>query len=156
MCLGFLGADLSDYLMIEWTVYPIRNNWKVSVGLVLFLVILCVAIYLSFDSATFLLLSAVLLISSLSPFFFPTKYMLQDDCVVIKSLFRTYSRKWDSFKSYYPDKNGVLLSPFPVPSRLENFRGMYVRFGDNRAEAMDFIESRIREGGSEKARQPES
>ena len=133
----------SNFTGIKWTVYPIKNNWKVSFGLIVFLVILCVAVYFSFDSVTFLLLSAVILICSLSPFFFPTTYMLKDESVVIKSLLRTFSREWGYFKSYYPSKSGVLLSPFSLPSRLENFRGLYIRFSDNRSEVLDFIGRKI-------------
>jgi hypothetical protein len=133
----------SNIAGIKWTIYPIRRNWKVSVGLILFLVILCVAIYFSFDSLTFLLLSTVILVCSLSPFFFPTTYILQDDHIVIRSLLRTFSKEWDFFKSYYPDKNGVLLSPFPSPSKLENFRGVYIRFDNNRTEVLDFTGRKI-------------
>ena len=128
---------------IQWTVYPIKRNWKVSAGVVSFLAILCAAIYFSFNSVAFLLLSVVILVSSLASFFFPTAYILRDDCIVVKSLLRRFSRQWDFFKSYYPDKNGVLLSPFPSPSRLENFRGVYVRFGHNKTEVVDFIKEKI-------------
>lgn len=135
----------SNITGIEWTIYPIKRNWKVSAGLIFLLVILCVAIYFSFDSFMFLLLSAVILICSLSPFFFPTKYILQDDHIMIRSLLRTFSKKWDFFKSYYPDKNGVLLSPFPSPSRLENFRGVYIKFDNNKTEVLGFIGRKIGE-----------
>ena len=139
-----LKPQNSDVIVIKWTVHPVRRNWKVSVGVILFLVILCAAVYFSFNSAAFLLLSAIILVSSLSPFFFPTTYILRDDCVVIKSLLRRLSRQWSFFKSYYPDKNGVLLSPFAFPSRLENFRGVYIRFERNKPEVVDFIESKIK------------
>ena len=128
---------------MEWTVHPIKRNWKVSIGVIAFLVILCAAIYFSFHSIAFLVLSIVILVCSLAPFFFPTTYILQNDCVIIRSLFRRSSRPWDSLKSYYPDKNGVLLSPFPSPSRLENFRGIYVRFSHNRSEVVNFIRERM-------------
>ncbi len=131
---------------IEWTVHPIKRNWKVSVGLVSFLAILCAAVYLSFNSAAFLVLSVVILVCSLSPFFFPTTYIFQDDGIVVRSLLRRFSKQWDSFKSYYPDRNGVLLSPFPQPSRLENFRGVYVRFSHNRSEVVDFVKEKIGDG----------
>ena len=132
-----------DPIGIEWRIHPFRSNWKVSVCLVLFLIALCAAIYLTFNSAIFLILAMVLLVGSSAPFFFPTTYIFRDDNVTIKSSLRVFSRQWDSFKSYYPDKNGVLLSPFSSPSRLENFRGVYVKFGDNRSEVMDFVERKI-------------
>ena len=52
---------------------------------------------------------------------------------------------WSDFRSFYADRNGVLLSPFARPSRLENFRGVYVRFGrSNRDEIRDFIRRKVR------------
>jgi hypothetical protein len=129
---------------MEWTVHLIKRNWIVSTAVILFLIILCSAIYLSFGSATFIFLSAAILFISLVPFFFPTTYTFQDDCVIVKSLLRKSSRRWDYFKSYYPDRNGVLLSPFPSPSRLENFRGLYIKFEHNRSEVVDFIEKKLK------------
>lgn len=130
---------------MQWTVHPIKRNWKISAGVILFLVALCTAIYFSFNSATFLILSIAFLFISLSPFFFPTTYTFQDDSVLVKSFFRKFSRQWDSFKSYYPDKNGVLLSPFISPSRLENFRGVYIRFEGNRSEVVGFVEKKLKQ-----------
>ena len=54
-------------------------------------------------------------------------------------------KPWSDFRSFYADRNGVLLSPFARPSRLENFRGVYVRFGDSkRHEILDFIQRKVR------------
>ena len=142
----------SSNVRIEWSVHPIRKNWKVSVGVVSFLLALCAAIYFSFNSVALLALSIAILTCSLAPFFFPTTYTLQDDCITVRSSFlRRFSRHWDSFRSYYPDRSGVLLSPFSHPSRLENFRGVYVRFSYNESEVMAFIKEKIE--GKEKGEQ---
>ena len=140
-----LEPQSSNATGVQWTVHPIKRDWKVSAGVVSFLMILCAAIYFSFNSVTFLLISAVILVSSLVPFFFPTTYILRDDCIMVRSLLRGFSRQWDFFKSYYPGKNGVLLSPFSSPSRLENFRGVYIRFSRNRTEVVDFIREKMKE-----------
>ena len=139
-----LQSQSVNAISMQWTVHLIKRNWKVSAGVVLFLIILCTAIYFSFNSATFLFLSVAILIISLSPFFLPTTYTFQDDCIIVKSLLRKSSRQWNSFKSYYPDRNGVLLSPFPSPTRLENFRGVYIRFENNRSEVVEFIQKKIK------------
>jgi len=129
---------------IIWTIHPVKKNWKVSIAVILFLLSLCVAIYISFNSLAFLFLSIVILFVSLMPFFFPTTYSINEDCVVIKSVYRRLSRNWNTFKSFYPDKNGVLLSPFVSPSRLENFRGVYIRFGNNKPEILDFVAKKLK------------
>jgi len=130
---------------IKWVVHPVKKNWKVSAFLVFFLIAICASIYFSFDSLIFLIISIVFLFCSLLPFFLPTTYILQDERIVVKSLFREISRQWDYFKRYYPDRNGVLLSPFPYVTRLENFRGLYLRFGNNRDDVIRFIKEKIRD-----------
>jgi len=47
------------------------------------------------------------------------------------------------------DKNGIFLSPFRKPRRLENFRGIYLMVGENRDEVISFIKERINENKGE-------
>ena len=139
-----MTIENKDNIKLEWTVHPLIANWKVSVGLIAFLIALCTAIYFSFNSLTFLFLSIIFLVGSLSPFFFPTTYTINDDGINIKTVFRKSSKNWGYYKSYYPDKNGILLSPFPHPSRLENFRGLYVRFNNNKADVVNFVKQKLK------------
>ena len=39
------------------------------------------------------------------------------------------------------EKNGVFISPFPVRTRLENFRGLYLVYNDNRRDVIEGIRS---------------
>ncbi|HEX7400986.1 MAG TPA: hypothetical protein VF369_02295, partial [candidate division Zixibacteria bacterium] len=88
-------------------------------------------------------LSVVIMLGSLSSFFLPTRYELDDNKVRIRYLLSMRERKWEMFRSYYVDKNGVLLSPYDKPSRLENFRGLYIRFNHNKDQVVDFVKSKI-------------
>jgi hypothetical protein len=144
-----MTIENKDNIKLEWTVHPLIANWKISAGLIAFLIALCTAIYFSFNSLTFLFLSIIFLVGSLSPFFFPTTYTLNDDGINIKSVFRKSSKNWGYYKSYYPDRNGILLSPFPHPSRLENFRGLYVRFNNNKADVVNFVKQKLKPGRAE-------
>ena len=83
------------------------------------------------------------MLGSLSSFFLPTQYLLDNDKVRIKFFFTIREKKWGMFRSYYVDKNGVLLSPFEKPSRLENFRGQYIRFDRNKDQVVNFVKSKI-------------
>ena len=127
-----------------WTVHPLRDNWKRSALLLLFLVLLFSSIYWSFRSISITILSAIFLISSLHRYFVPSRYEFHDDCLVVTSLSRRITKPWFDFHSFYVDLNGVLLSPFAKPSRLENFRGVYVRFGSSPPdEIVDFIQRKV-------------
>ena len=126
-----------------WKVHPLRENWTRSTLLLLFLLFLFSGIYWLFQSVIVALLSAIVVTSSLYRYFVPFRYELHEHQLVVTAPLYRLTKPWDSFRSFYIDKNGVLLSPFAKPSRLENFRGVYVRFGPNRSEVLDFIQSKI-------------
>ena len=126
-----------------WRVHPLRENWTRSILLLFFLLLLFSGIYWLFQSVFVALLSAIFVTSSLYRYFVPFRYDLYEHELVVSAPFYRLTKPWDTFRSFYADNHGVLLSPFATPSRLENFRGIYVRFGANRAEVLDFIKDRI-------------
>ena len=126
-----------------WKVHPLCENWTRSTLLLLFLLFLFSGIYWLFQSVFVALLSAIFVTSSLYRYFVPFRYELHEDQLLVTAPFYRLKKPWDAFRSYYVDNNGVLLSPFTKPSRLENFRGVYVRFGANRSEVLDFIRNKI-------------
>jgi len=126
-----------------WVVFPLAQNRKKSACLIFFLLAFSLAVYFSFNSIFYSLLSVIILFGSLSSFFLPVRYEFYADHLKIRKLFRTVSKDWNEFRSFYVDKNGVLLSPFDKPSRLENFRGVYVRFGQIAPEeVIEFIKQK--------------
>ncbi len=119
---------------ISWCVHPLVENWKRSVLLMLFLFFILLFIYFGFQSIVVLLLSAILLVGPLYKYFLPFHYSCGIESLTVTACCYKLERPWSMFRSYYVDKNGVLLSPFPKPTRLENFRGIYVRFGKHPPE----------------------
>jgi hypothetical protein len=85
----------------------------------------------------------VILSGALSPFFLPTEYELTPEKIKVKFFLSNKEKAWGDYKSFYVDRNGVLLSPFEKPSRLENFRGIYLRFDKNKDEVVNYISSKI-------------
>ena len=84
---------------------------------------------------------------SLSSFFFPVTFSLDEEFVTVRSPFTTERKRWVEFKSFWVDRHGVLLSPFARRSRLESFRGLYIRFSANRDEVVEFVRRRWQENG---------
>ena len=126
-----------------WRVHPLRENWTRSILLFLFLLLLFSGIYWLFQSVFVALLSAIFVTGSLYRYFVPFRYELYEHELVVSAPFYRLTKPWSDFRSFYVDNNGVLLSPFAKPSRLENFRGVYVRFGANRSEVLDFMKNKI-------------
>lgn len=129
---------------LSWTVHPIVENWRKSLLLGLFLALLLFGIYFGFQSIYVALISGIVLIGSLYKYFLPFHHQCEADRIIITSCCYRLERSWETFRSFYVDANGVLLSPFARPTRLENFRGVYVRFGKHTPEeVVDFITSKI-------------
>ncbi|KPL03615.1 MAG: hypothetical protein AMJ73_06110 [candidate division Zixibacteria bacterium SM1_73] len=134
---------MSDGIVLKWSTHPVKRNTKISILVILFLFMIWLLVYLTTFSLLLTILSVVIMLGSLSPFFLPTYYELDTEKIKVKFFFSTKEKEWNMFKSFYVDKNGVLLSPFEKPSRLENFRGLYVRFNQNKEEVVDFVRSKI-------------
>ena len=134
---------------LSWTVHPVVENWRKTLLLGVFLALLLFGIYWGFQSIYVALISGIFLIGSLYKYFLPFHHQCEADRLIITSCCYRLERSWETFRSFYVDANGVLLSPFAHPTRLENFRGIYVRFGKHTPEAVvDFIRSKIKSESS--------
>lgn len=128
---------------LEWTCHPVKRKPLVSVLVSLFVVIIGVAIFMTTESHLFTVLGMVIILASLAKFYFPTRFKLSDRGVTVKTTTQTLFKEWKIYRSCYPDKKGILLSPFAEPSRLENFRGLYVMFEGNGEIVTEFVRERI-------------
>jgi uracil-DNA glycosylase len=138
------APTMKSEIRMAWVCHPAKRNYRTTGLVALFIVILVIVVYYATYSIWFSILAFIILAGSLAGFFLPTRYTLSDDEIVVKTTMQTVRKKWAQFRSYYPDKNGVLLSPFPRPSRLENFRGVYLRFWYNRDDVVDFVSNKIK------------
>jgi len=127
-----------------WTSHPLKRNKRNTVLVIVFLILAPLIVLIVTNSLFFLFLSLVILLGSLASFFLPTTYELSQDKIRVRFFINKKEMEWNKYRSFYVDKNGVLLSPFEKPSRLENFRGTYIRFEKNKDEVVNFIKSRIK------------
>ncbi len=132
---------------LSWRVHPLRRDWRVSVGVTALLFLVWWGVWQWTESGPLTFLSVVILLVSLSSFFFPVTFVLDQEFLMVKSTFTTKKKRWEEFNSFWVDSHGVLLSPFKGRSRLESFRGLYIRFSDNRDEVMEYIQRRWKENG---------
>lgn len=56
-------------------------------------------------------------------------------------LLKSSEIKWANVKRCYLDDFGVKLSPLDRVSRVEAFRGVYLRFGDNQNEVIEAVKA---------------
>ncbi|HKK21021.1 MAG TPA: hypothetical protein VJ983_06070 [candidate division Zixibacteria bacterium] len=133
-----------ETVLLKWTTQPMKDRPIAAVLVSIFILICAMLVFYATMSRMFGGLAALVLVLSLSKFYFPTVFTLTDHSVSVKTTTQTIRKGWEQYRSFYPDKNGVQLSPFAEPSRLENFRGIYLIFGNNREEVIRIVEQQIK------------
>jgi len=128
---------------LEWVCHPAKKSRRTTALVTIFIVIVIAVVYFATMSVWFGVLAVLILFGSLTSFYFPTRYTLTDEDIFVKTTTQNLKKKWTQYRSYFPDKNGVLLSPFVRPSRMENFRGIYIKFWNNKDEVVAFVKERM-------------
>jgi len=128
---------------LSWISHPMKRRPVVAAIVTVFIVTCGILIQISTNTPWFAGLGMVILFASLAKFYFPTRYILTDQGVTVKTTTQSLTKPWKMYRSYYRDKNGVLLSPFAEPSRLENFRGLYLIFDKNGDEVVAVIDKYV-------------
>jgi len=130
--------------LLEYLCHPARRNTTITALTTVFVIICTILVWLISYSIILTALAVLILFGSLTGFYFPTRYLFYDDHFIVKTAVQSLRKEWKQYRSFYPDKNGVLLSPFGRPTRLENFRGIYIKFSCNRDRVLDLVRSKIK------------
>ena len=132
-------SESNQEKIITWTAYPARNKRKKYLFWLSIFVI--VSFIYAFGGVFWGIFSLVLLLATTASFYTPTKYKITDTYIEIKRPLYTQRREFSTLRRVVPDKNGVLLSPFSGPSRLDAFRGLYLLLegAENRNEIIEFL-----------------
>lgn len=142
-----IGDDPARVLL-AWRSHPVREGGRRLAIVLSALIIFPVG--LTWLYGPFYGLLAVLILGgSLLTYFLPTDYTFYSGGVESRFLGVHRRFTWQQFRSYYPDRHGVLLSPFARPSRLENFRGIYLRFDGRFSEVMAVVAGKIQSSEAE-------
>lgn len=129
---------------LHWTVHPLRHEPPAKTALLILIILGApVPVALAFETPAFGFLAAVLLTASMSRYFAPTRYALLEEHVLIAHLGARRTTPWDRIRRRTVLPDGVFLSPFARPHRLDPFRGCFLRFRDNRDEVIAYVEARL-------------
>lgn len=124
----------------EWVSFPLKDESLIKnfIAFLAFLLMLLVGyVYLGFVG---LFISIIAVFITFLPYILPTRYTLENGKLKVRFFFYDKIYELEKFKSYYIDDKGILLSPFERPHKLENFRGVYVRFGKYKDVVKKLIE----------------
>lgn len=147
--------EVDEGEVLAWTTHPLRRKPVAAAAVTVFILVVGFLVFATTESRTFGTLALVVLFASLAKFYLPTRYRLSDKHLMVKTTTQTIHKNWSQYRSFYPDRNGVLLSPFVRPSRLENFRGVYLIFENNKDEVIRFVERHINKSADNDVAQEE-
>ncbi|MCD6132594.1 MAG: hypothetical protein J7J61_10875 [Candidatus Hydrothermae bacterium] len=130
---------------IEWESLPARNKKRLVIAIIA-VFFTTLFLYL-FTGPYWAIFGFLLLLFVLFPFYTVTRYSLDNEKIVIKKPFYTVSKELRYFRRVEKDRNGVFLSPFKKPSRLDNFRGIYLIMQDDKLKnrVFEFLKKNIEE-----------
>ncbi len=125
---------------LVWRSHPVMEEprWR-SLLLSVTILGISAAVGLSFGGWVYGLLSFGLLGGALLRYYVPTRYTLDDTGVGGSYLGAGRRLPWDRIRRARVDSRGVFLSPFDQPSRLDSYRGVFLRFSGNRDEVMRIV-----------------
>ena len=129
---------------LRWTVHPLLEEPPAKTGLLILVILgLSVLIALEFGAPSYGFLAAALLTASMSRYFLPTRYALLESHILIAHLGARRTIPWNRIRRHTVVRDGVHLSPFVRPHRLDPFRGCFLRFRDNREEILECVQTRL-------------
>jgi len=127
-----------DQVILSWTVHlaaVYRSKLPVALALILFAAF-CAWFVLG-PIGSFAVLIA--LSSSISEFLFPVRYQITPTKAMCKTILKHTELEWSRVKQCYVDDDGIKLSTVGNRSRLEAFRGIYLRFNGNREQVIEAV-----------------
>jgi hypothetical protein len=138
------GATMSRSESIRWVSWPLRDEplRKTSLLFIVLGVTVALSAMITLSAG---LMAALLLFVLLGPYFLPTRYRVSESGVEKRFPLFNRSRSWDAYKRYAVLKDGVFLGTFAKPSRLDSFRGDFLRFagGIDRERVLDLVRAHV-------------
>jgi hypothetical protein len=130
--------------LYEWEFHPAKANWLVTTLVTVFLFLLLVIVFWMTQSRLFTIIGTFVLLGSMRSFYFPTTYKLYNDYIRVRYTVTTVKKDWKIYRTVSEERNGVFLSTFARPTRMENFRGMFLKYGDaDRDRILEIVNSKI-------------
>ena len=125
-----MTGDLSSLpkVVLAWRVHLLRQRPERARRLVLVLVVGGACVWLMFRAWLPVLAALGLLLGSASEYLFPISYALTDEAVYAYGPLSRATLAWRDARRCLADPSTLTLTPLAIPSRLDAFRGVTLRF----------------------------
>jgi hypothetical protein len=120
------GQELSEPLC--WRVHLARQHPEKLPAIVAIFVTAFAGVWFLFGNPIAAIVAVVLLLGATADFFLPVSYRLSSNGIAADSVTSHLRLEWPQVKRCLVSRDAVLLSPLSVASRLDNFRGIVLRY----------------------------
>ena len=129
----------SSNAAVNWRSWPLVDEAPRSFLLVGVTIAACVLVGVAFGGAWYGVVAVVLLAVALGRYFLPTWFEVNESGVAVRFCGQTRHMNWSKVGRIIVQEAGVFVSPFAMPSRLDSFRGVFLRFTGNADEVVAFV-----------------
>ena len=133
------GDEQKSRYTLQWTVHLLREQPQKAWTAGAIMLLASAVVGVAFRSAGMGLLALVLLWLATRDYWLPVRYTVDERGARVRYLGAAFDIAWEHVKYVSVASDGVKLSPLPPRSRLEPFRGVYLRFADNRQQVLEAI-----------------
>ena len=95
--------------------------------------------WLLFHNVAFALIGFVAIGASTAEYWLPQKYKLDRNGASAQCGISVSAIQWSDVKQVTPDERGVKLSPLSGNGRMNEFRGVYLRFNQNKDQVLEQV-----------------
>jgi hypothetical protein len=130
---------VNDPVVFSWRTHRLRERPAMLLAVVPCLLLTAFAGSSVLGSPLAGLLAAGLVAASISDYLFPVRYELRRSGASAVCLFSRQEISWERVRTVWLAEDGVKLSPLARRSRLEAFRGVFLRFGSDREAVLEAV-----------------
>ena len=134
------SSELRDDVVLTWVVHLARE-YPAKLFYSLGAIILASTAGYYVLSVFGAIATALVMFASAADFLLPVRYIITNDSVKCRMFLKRTEIHWKDVKRCYIDDHGIKLSTLSRRSRLEAFRGVYLRFADNQEQVIEIVQS---------------
>jgi hypothetical protein len=113
---------------LQWQVHLARRHPERLPALAMILVIGAICVWLLFGQVLPVLVALCLLLGAAVEYLLPIQYTIDREGVAARSAVSHLALSWRDVRRCRSDMAGMLVTPLPVASRLDRFRGVFLRY----------------------------
>jgi len=124
----------------SWQVRLFARDPRKLYGVLFACIVGAIAGLLLFRSVGFALIGFVVIATATAEYWLPQNYKLDRNGASARCGISVSAIQWSDVKQVIPDDRGVKLSPLTGEGRMSEFRGVYLRFNDNRDQVLSHVQ----------------